>query len=202
MGKLIIVEGIDRTGKDSLVNFLISHFYSHRSGENAHIKFVHWGYPEGNTNSDKIHFQKKDFKRKAKQARNFLVKHKNGIVIWNRSHIGEYVYGPMYRDEDVSWIKDYEQHNIIEHLHNIADMHLFLLDGNIDFLLSQDDGDSFTDNKELKEEEQGRFLQAYIDSKIPYKKYILVADAEGYHDINFIQNKVLKELENINVTEY
>ena len=190
-----MIKGIDRTGKDSIVTFLTSYFYTHRPNPNeVHLKVVHWGFPEGENNTDKIAFQKKDFKQKAKKAREFFMKNPDGVLIWNRSHIGEHVYGPLYRNENTDWINEFEKNNIIEHLHNLADLYLFLLDGNIDFLLSRDDGNSFTTDKKIKSKEQHAFVSAFINSKIPNKEYIIVADYKSYFKLQDIQDEVIKKL--------
>ena len=84
--KLIIVEGTDRTGKDTLVNRLMQ--------DHRHVIKRHWGFPKGATNEEKTNYQKKSF---LKEFKLYEMLHINGpdemIMIWNRAHIGEFVYG-------------------------------------------------------------------------------------------------------------
>ena len=106
--KLLIIEGLDRCGKDTLIKSLSSKY-----------KFVvnsHWSFPQGNTNEEKTQYQQESFAAEFVMQDMIRSAAKNGyrcddgIIIWNRSHIGEYVYGTLYRDsQPETWIPQLEE---------------------------------------------------------------------------------------------
>ena len=51
--KLIIIEGTDRTGKDTLVNRLMA--------DNRNVVKRHWSFPKGESNDEKTRYQKRSF---------------------------------------------------------------------------------------------------------------------------------------------
>jgi len=89
MKKAVIIEGPDNLGKTTLARFLQSEFVGTHD-----FAYVHCGPPEGN-GTDALKYQCQYL---AQTMRAF--KNGDGLEIWDRSIIGECVYGPMYREYD------------------------------------------------------------------------------------------------------
>jgi len=167
--KLLIIEGTDRTGKDTLVKALMD--------KHPNSEMVHWGYPVGDTNDEKTEYQKTSF---GYLMRWFKFK-KNvsnlDLLIWNRSHIGEYVYGTIYRDSyPQSWIPALEE----EFLKDDYNVYLILLQADADFIVTQDDGKSYSAKLEDKETEILKFEEAFNNSIILNKIKIKVNNGNEY----------------------
>ena len=104
--KLLIIDGPDRVGKDTLIQSL--------SADYPHFIRSHFGFPKGETNDERHEYQVKSFGQQfaiQKAIRQTYGAHyfADGLYVWNRSHIGECVYGPLYRDKDPEWIFDLEK---------------------------------------------------------------------------------------------
>lgn len=178
--KLLIFEGLDRCGKDTIINQLAADY--------PHLIRVHWGFPKGETNEEKTEYQVKTFN--AEMAVQGNLRHiyganyfADGIYIWNRSHIGEYVYGPMYRDSNPdTWIPNLEK----RYFANDPDVYLIYLHADVDFILNQDDGKSFTTDRKKKLKEMKLFNEAVDNSLIKNKLKIKVNDGNEYIPIDTI----------------
>lgn len=84
MKKVIILEGPDNIGKTTLAQDLSASI-------NAEINVRHFGPPK--EKGEKALQEQLETLRRETTA----IQHGNGIEIWDRSFIGEMVYGPMYR---------------------------------------------------------------------------------------------------------
>jgi thymidylate kinase len=178
--KLVIIEGCDRVGKDTLISGLQSSF--------PKTATQHWGYPIGDTNEDKTEFQKVDFKLNMMKWRVEKVWDILDLYIWNRSHLGEYVYGTLYRDSyPDTWVPQLEERFLAEE----ENAYLILLVADPEFIASQDDGQSYSAKIEDKKEELNKFLDAFQDSKIGNKKLIRVHDENGYFSAEKILDSVI-----------
>lgn len=90
MKKAIILEGPDNLGKTSLAKYLQNEF------RGAHdLAITHSGPPPKGSGLDALAWSLKYLKHIAQDFRSG-----DGIEIWDRSIIGECVYGPMYREYD------------------------------------------------------------------------------------------------------
>ena len=173
--KLVIIEGTDRTGKDTLVKALQEKY--------PNSQMVHWGYPHGDTNDEKTAYQKMSFgfymrDYKFKKNRKDLE-----LLIWNRSHIGEYVYGTIYRDSyPDTWIPELEE----MYLSNDEDITLVLLEADPEFIVKNDDGESYSNRIEDKKTEISKFQQAFNNSLIINKIKIKVNEGDNYTDAESI----------------
>lgn len=182
--KHIIIEGPDVVGKDLLISKLCS------LSNNYIVR--HFSNPIGNTNAEKINYQKIDFElefKLAQTAQNFFCKnHLPELLIWNRSHIGEYVYGQMYRNYDPSWIFDLEQK------YNLDDVYLILLYGDPKFLIGKDDGESISNKVENRAKEINLFFEAFEQTHIKNKQSIKVNKNNEYLPISTIHTIALNFL--------
>lgn len=164
----IIVEGVDRLGKDTLIRGLLERL--------GFMQVVHYQKPlllkkhldDAHHSAVMVTKSEDDLKRdalKAYQAASFesmfnMLK-SDAKLILNRAHLGEVVYSPRYRGYDGSYV--YEQEERLCPLDEV----LLVLIHTSDFSFIADDGASF--DFEKKEEEQLDFVRAWERSKIKYK---------------------------------
>jgi hypothetical protein len=174
MSKLIIIEGTDRVGKDTLVRGLVS--------QSRNYIVRHFSSPPGDDNETKTQNQKRIF-RKEFVFQNQVRKDKSitfDFILWNRAHIGEYVYGPMYRQSTPeSWVPSLEKEFLFG---KDTEIYLIYLWGDADFICKNDDGESFTSDPEKKRQEQIAFENAIENSIISKKLKIKVNDGNNYND--------------------
>jgi hypothetical protein len=96
-------------------------------------------------------------------------------LIFDRTHLGEMVYAPLYRGYDGNYIYDIERRHL-SNMSNESDVRLILLTtSNFDMLV--DDGLGFDFSK--KEEEQARFINAFNKSQIKNKVIVDVHNGQG-----------------------
>lgn len=108
--------------------------------------------------------------------------YKHNHFILDRSHIGEVVYSPMYRNYDGSYVYNLEQ------WHTGTDFwkEVFLITfiDNAENLIKRDDGLSFTIELDKKRKEIDAFVDATMRSNIINKKIINIAgkDVDMVHE--------------------
>ena len=181
--KLVIIEGTDNTGKDTIISKLLEIYPT--------STVIHCGKPV----TKKYSSQEQDelFKLYANNIVNKLYDNTH-IIIMNRSHIGEYVYGTMYRTRDETEVAD-----MIENINNILlsrkDLdikYIQLLCTSEKLLHRNEDGKSLSNgNNILILEEVEKFKEIYIHCNIP-KKIINVNDGDEFRSRNDIFKDVLK----------
>jgi len=174
--KHIIIEGGDRLGKSTLINLLCNHF----NYDNINIR--HFGKPPQKFPEDisPLEFQAKCFVKEGRlldfthQLENDQYAYFENIVIWNRSHLGEYVYGQMFREQNPieieKFIKNFEEEFLIYN----SETYLILLTADSEFFLEQEDGKSFSKNIEEKSRELNLFDDIYNKSLVDKKLRIKV----------------------------
>jgi thymidylate kinase len=167
------IEGLDRLGKSTLIEgirnqlgyFEVIHF-SKPQKLNIYEKSapVH-GVPDGRQSA--YHYQSEGFRN------SMLLANSGARVIFDRWHLGEVVYSPMYRDYSGDYV--YEQ-EIAAGLHRNCNLRLILLTE--DFEAAShfvDDGESLGPASK-RAEEQARFIEAFTRSNIKDKRIICVTD--------------------------
>ena len=184
--KLIIIEGGDRLGKSTLIEGICKKL----NYDNITIR--HFGKPPRELKGDAAFgFQMTCFQKEAElvyHMLNFNEDYEMGvsdffkyeyanIMIWNRSHLGEYVYGQMFRGGNPEFMKqkliDFETVWLND---DKLDIYLITLTADPNFFLMQEDGQSFSQNIDQKTTELGLFKQA--------------------HEFSTIQNKLLVKVDN------
>jgi len=86
--RVVILEGPDNIGKTELAELIA---YKHQG------RVRHWGPPKGNGDAA-LNFQLRILDDVIAQLRTRKVE--KGLEVWDRSVIGESVYGPLYRQYD------------------------------------------------------------------------------------------------------
>jgi thymidylate kinase len=180
--KLLIIEGGDQLGKSSLIKGLCEHF----NYDNVTIR--HFGKPPKDLTSQKaLSFQiecfheeidlYKAFRRKSWSKHNYFP----NKLIWNRSHLGEYVYGQMFRGVKkeilLHVLENFERHALHCLINN--DIYLITLTADPEFFHSKEDGNSFSNNIEDKTKELELFKEIHNFSLIRNKCLIKVDDQFG-----------------------
>lgn len=107
--------------------------------------------------------------------------------ILDRFHLGEYVYGNLFRNQinaDVFYFEEY----FLEKLKDIHKIYLITLMADVDFIINNDDSNSLHNNiKENVIKEIDLFNIAYKNSKIRNKILINITDSS----IEEVSNKIL-----------
>ena len=142
---VVIFEGPDNLGKSTIIDSLIRDYKNVRD-----IYMMHSTGPHCKEGEDPFEYQKNVFYSKVKKmiALNDTNKvsevKSDDIIIMDRSWIGEYVYGQLYRDGDDKKILDMiNTCNIMLMSNNISCVFI-QLDASPEFIISKDDNKSFT----------------------------------------------------------
>ena len=166
------VEGLDFLGKSTLIEGLLDQL--------GYYQVIHFSKPKKlsayagtspvvgvpATSLQVYHYQQESFRNSMLMARS------GARIIFDRWHLGEAVYSPMYRLYSGDYVFDYERNHHLD----TADIRLILLTE--DFGVSrhfQDDGLSLG-TADDREEEQNRFIGAFNRSIIRDKRIVCVTD--------------------------
>ena len=173
MHQLYGIEGLDRLGKSTLIDGIRQ--------KNGYYEIIHFSKPQklaayehANTNPDvpQQHRQAYEYQR-ASFRNSMLLAQSKARIIFDRWHLGEAVYSPMYRGYDGDYVFTFEKIHALDESNHIR---LILLVE--DFEIAKhfvDDGESLGPI-EKREEEQQRFIDAFHKSCIRDKKIICVTD--------------------------
>lgn len=162
-----IVCGVDRLGKDTLIDNIQQKL--------GHHFVLHYSKPQALEayDNDAKKYQEESFYRGFSLIENCRWGLSRTNLIFNRFHLGECVYAPLYRGYTGTYVFDLEEEFDVETWDRVK---LILLTTS-DFSIVQDDGESFDFSK--KEQEQELFKQAFYRSAFPCKTMIDVADGKG-----------------------
>lgn len=162
---IVIIEGLDRCGKSTLVNQLRKDYF-----KNPNIIIHHSSSPPKiyDPNVWEITHYSNLFKL-------FTSLYDYDIIL-DRFHLGAIVYGKKYRNADPKNIYDIDN-EYLQHNKNIV---LILLTDNIENIISRDDGLSLEQNKEDFEETKNAFAEAFNNSKCINKLSINISDNGGF----------------------
>jgi thymidylate kinase len=178
--KHIIIEGGDRLGKSSLIRGICEHF------DFNNVCVRHFGKPpKGMTPNETLEFQFESFHKES-----YLSYHMHEIMdgdvwmyyptvlLWDRSHLGEYVYSQMFRGIDKKTITNrilgFEKNSYLYP----NQIHLVTLTADPEFFLSKEDGESFSKDLVQKTRELELFKEVHDISQIKNKLLIKV-DQDG-----------------------
>ena len=196
----IIIEGVDRLGKDTLIDGI-----QQRLG---HMQVVHYQKPSlldhyvkqsqvalglpDTANSSNPALRTHALKQYQQQSFSTMFKMLSSLdrLIMNRGHLGEFVYAPRYRGYDGSYVFDMERLFIHDQGSKLHETTLLVLLHTSSFDFIKDDGLSFDFDK--KDEEQNDFMRAFEWSEIKHKLMLDIHDgAGGYVDRHQLLETVL-----------
>lgn len=190
--KIIIIEGTDRTGKDTLINELKNYF--------DRTLIIHCGKPIGSTNNEKILFQNKFFNDHINKLTSNIYENICDAVIFNRSWLGEYVYGQLYRNMSIEQAKEFISNKdlLLNNNSNLDIYYIQLVNSSNKLIHDYDDGNSLSNESSMINKERELFYDVYSLTSIKNKKIVNVNVKDQFRDKTDILNEVL-EFINVNV---
>lgn len=183
---IILIEGPDNVGKTSTIELIRSLM------PNKQFQLLHYTKPP-KTSKSTLEYQKDNFNNMMKLINNSL--DSDIPLILDRAHLGEMVYGKIYRQTHADWIFDLEKE------YDVVCNKVFLLTmiDDAESILKRDDNLSFYQNKEQVQAEIDGFIDAHERSNIKHKFIIdytrFYKDENGYVDLT----DVLKNIFRINL---
>lgn len=150
----IIIEGPDNVGKSTLISNLKNH-YNTITLHNLHYS---------NVKGSNIEYCKKLY------FEMFSLLTSDKSFICDRSHLGEMVYGPLYRDYSGEFVLD------IEKQFDTSEITLITLIDDAESLIERDDGLSFSTDIDIKRRELSNFINAHVKSNIKNKLLVNIKD--------------------------
>ena len=174
----VIIEGVDRLGKDTLIQDLQDRL--------GYFQVVHYQkplllakYSQEARNSLKEGQDVKTEALKSYQFNSFMTMFKmmrgNTRILCNRGHLGETVYAKRYRGYDGNYVFDIER--MFNYTDGPLEHVLLVLLHTSDFSFIVDDGLSLDVTK--REEEQADFIAAFNKSSITNKLMLNICDGHG-----------------------
>lgn len=167
----LIVEGPDNVGKSTLINNL-NNYYNKITLHNLHYSNV----KQENT-AEVIKHNKKLYTEMF-ELMTFTLKNDKAGLIFDRSHLGEMVYGNIYRSYTGDYVLDIEKkfHNILDIFENLF---LITLVDEPENLISREDGLSFSTDLDKKQRELELFDLTHNSSSISNKLIINIKDKDA-----------------------
>lgn len=183
MSKFIIIEGTDNTGKDTQQNLIIQNL------KDIVFHKIHYSsLPFKDDINMHTSYSKKMYEDMFKMM--MLCKDKDINIIFNRSHLGESIYSPLYRGYSGDYVFEIEKEfvNVLR-----ENLYLITLTNDPHTIWNRDDGKSFYKNEEEIRAEVDGFIRAHRLSKIKNKLLLNIgtmsADEVSKIIIEFISHK-------------
>lgn len=172
--KVILIEGPDNVGKSTLIRNL-----KNKLNDEVFLT-LSFANVKQNSPEEHIEYSKELYDNMFKFCR-FQTEIIGNSLIIDRSHIGEMVYSPLYRNYSGDYVLD------IESEYNTDNFYLIVLTDTAENLISRDDGLSHSIDLDKKNEELNLFREAFKKSNIQ-NKYMM--NIEGHNEVEVL-NKVL-----------
>ena len=185
--KVLIIEGPDNCGKDTLIKNISSKFNI--------VKIIHCEKPKATTPELALLEQSIQFNSYANVIiKDYKIKAED-IAIFNRYHYGEYIYGQIYRGENsrniLNMIRSIDN-NLKRNIKPNDICYIQLMSDSEEFLFRNDDGLSLSGNKkELIKQECKLFREIFNYSNIANKHLVYVNKDNEFRDQTEITNEVL-----------
>ena len=183
MSKFIIIEGTDNTGKDTQQNLIIEKI------NNLIFHKLHYSSLPFKDNKEKhISYSQKMYDDMFKLM--VLSKDKDINFIFNRSHLGESVYSPLYREYSGDYVFDIEK----KYTNQLRkELYLITLSNDPHTILKRDDGLSFYENEEEIKAEIDGFNRAHRKSNIKNKLLLHIGTMSAEEVSNIIIDFLMHE---------
>lgn len=196
--KIIILEGPDNTGKDTQQKLIIQKLYKK---EGLVFQTHHFSNCPFKTKKDHIAYSKKMYTDMFYAIQEYC--NHEISAIYNRSHLGEAVYSPLYRNYDGDYVFKIEKlfKDSVTTYYNkgkkyedkiLDNVYLIVFVGDKNVIFSRDDKLSFYKDAEGVQKEREYFERAFEKSVIPHK---ILIDVTGKH-IDEVNDIVMNFLEN------
>jgi len=182
MSKFIIIEGTDNVGKDTQQDLIIKNMSNHVFHK------LHYSSLPFKDDKDKHAAYSKDLYETMFQL---MIKSKSTEteddldinIIFNRSHLGESIYSPLYRGYSGDYVFDIEK-KYTKALRE--ELYLITLVNDPHTILKRDDGKSFYGNEEEVKAEVDGFTRAHRKSTIKNKLLINVGTMSAIEVSNIL----------------
>lgn len=202
---VLIFEGVDNLGKTTIINRLTDTY------KNAvDVLLIHATAPKCKEGEDPNKIQKVTFKQNVVKCSTLAMQEhvltycNKNLVFMDRSHIGEYVYGQIYRNGNPDEIMD-----MIKEVHN-SNLYftpvVIHLVASPEFVVSHDDNKSFTSGYEPEKRLQTvkreieLFEEAMTKLNPQYYMKINVETVDGnYRNIDNICDEIISKLKEMNI---
>lgn len=165
---LVIVEGLDRCGKSTLVEYLRKEYFL-----SPDIIVHHSSSPPKVANSNAWELQHYE---SLLQSSQMLVDDYSYNVIFDRFHLGAIVYGAKYRNADPSGIFEIDK----RYLSSYSNAALILLTDEPEAIAARDDGDSLEKSVDEYRQTAESFLNAFEKSSCSNKLHINITANGGF----------------------
>ena len=183
MSKFIIIEGTDNTGKDTQQNLIIEKI------NNLVFQKLHYSSLPFKEDKEKhISYSQKMYDDMFKLM--MVSKDQDINIIFNRSHLGETVYSPLYREYSGDYVFDIEK-RYVNKLRQ--ELYLITLTNDPHTILKRDDGKSFYGNEEEVKAEVDGFNRAHRLSKIKNKLLLNIGTMSADEVSNIIIDFLMHE---------
>ena len=177
---VVIFDSVDAIGKDTQIEKLVQE--AHKRGIITHI--LHYSNIKGLKDNDAV----RDLSVKQYQSIFTFMKDvaipSKDLFIYNRAHLSEYVYSPMYRNYDGYYVFALEKTILKDSLSK--DIYLFSFTDNPEKIIERDkergDGQSFSLDLDKKKQELDMFKEAYNLSSI-YRKNLINIENKSIDDV-------------------
>lgn len=154
------IEGMDNCLKDTIIHEL-------RSILPPETQILKFSNPPRGVHAKE--YQMKHFQDMFDLMESTLAVNKRHLIL-NRSHLGEFVYAPIYRKYDADWIFEMEKAFLAKKNHSEQSALLLFYDSSNEKLKLREDGKSFSGLDDAKmDNERERFLQAFDKSYFEHK---------------------------------
>lgn len=167
---IILCDGMDRCGKSTLIDGLRSVI------RDPNISVCHEGKPPKNV--DPFEWSKVHYKHYFELLEDFDLLGRS--LISDRSHLGETVYGPLFRHYDASYIWELEE-RFSKHVENGCC--LIMLTDDPEKIISRDDGKSLEKNLDDVTCVREKFIDSFSKSKITHRLHIDISSVGGFNNV-------------------
>jgi len=182
MSKFIIIEGTDNVGKDTQQDLIIKNMSDH-----VFHKLHYSSLPFKDDKDKHAKYSKELYETMFQLMMKSKIGNKkddlNINLIFNRSHLGETVYSPLYRGYSGDYVFDIEK-KYTKALRE--DLYLITLVNDPHTILKRDDGKSFYGNEEEVKAEVDGFSRAHRKSTIKNKLLVNVGTMSAIEVSNIL----------------
>lgn len=196
MTQVFIIEGPDRCGKGTIIENLIRY----TNAQNYLI--LHSGKPNTKNLSiqqikdNQYYYNNNQIKLIKENYQNY------DLIILDRSYIGEYVYGNLYRGMNytIENMQEFEQSSFINWLNKAHDcsLQLILVSDSPENRLSREDGNSLSGFKLGVMKSEELLFKEYFNASTIENKFYLDWTKEDFSQLNNIMNSVINDCSQIN----
>lgn len=167
---IILIDGMDRTGKNTLIDHLRSKIKTPK------ISVRHEGKPPKGV--DPLVWSIQHYEYFFESLKN--IDWNEETIILNRTHLGELIYGPLYRNYNSDFILDLEK-DFVDN--STDDVYLVVLVDSGKNIIARSDGLSIEQFEDQFDNTRDKFIESYSKSQIKNKLLINLDSGNGSRSI-------------------